>query len=573
VLVGLAVATPWPFGSVHPVAVRIVSLTSLLAAAMGLLFGMRSSAGSVVAGVPRWPFLALMALGVFQLLPLPQAAATVLAPGSTVVWYPSEPAAAAVLGAGPRPLSLDPDATRRWLAFAGGLGALMFLASPALSRRRTAALACGVVAAGGAVLAIYAIVSRTAFGPLLYGRIPVPTLTPFGPFVSKNHFAGHAAMAALLTHGLATGLADRESRGSGALGWTAAPGAPRVLLAWAAALAMALSVLVSQSRGGAVSLGAGVLVFIGLRRWIRHRRGRPAAGRSMAAALVAGLVLLALAATLPEEARSRLAALPRAGGEASGSFRLETWRDAGRVASSSPLLGTGFGSFADAFPRMKTSHGELRVEHAENDYLESLAEGGILGFLLLGLALVLPVRRVIAGLAAQEDRALRALGTGALASVGVALVHSTVDFSLRIPANAALFAFIAAVACGAGASPGRSLSRGTLAAAFVACVAAAIVDVRVPRSRPAAPAEDLKAAAQIREPAARALRLERGDGRLRAHLQGRPADAEAWLLLGWARAVRGDPGGEGLARHARALDPQRPGLSLAIPAAPVPAAR
>ena len=66
------------------------------------------------------------------------------------------------------------------------------------------------------------------------------------------------------------------------------------------------------------------------------------------------------------------------------SFRLDTWKDTLRLAAASPLLGHGLGAFHDAYPRFKRGHGILRVEHAENDYLETLAETGALG---LGLAL------------------------------------------------------------------------------------------------------------------------------------------------------------------------------------------
>ena len=58
--------------------------------------------------------------------------------------------------------------------------------------------------------------------------IAVPTTAPFGPFVSKNHFAGWTEMAALLTAGLALGLAD-EARRRGR-DWTADARAGGVIL-------------------------------------------------------------------------------------------------------------------------------------------------------------------------------------------------------------------------------------------------------------------------------------------------------------------------------------------------------
>ncbi len=87
--------------------------------------------------------------------------------------------------------------------------------------------------------------SATALFGVFESLIP-----PFGPFVSKNHFAGYVEMAALLAVGLATGLASENRVGPGALGWIESPRASRVVLAWAAAAVLVLAVPVSLSRGG-----------------------------------------------------------------------------------------------------------------------------------------------------------------------------------------------------------------------------------------------------------------------------------------------------------------------------------
>jgi len=67
---------------------------------------------------------------------------------------------------------------------------LAVLAAPALSRPTAAVRALAFLATGGVALSAYAIFARARFGTLLYGRLSVPTVSPFGPFVSKNHFAG-----------------------------------------------------------------------------------------------------------------------------------------------------------------------------------------------------------------------------------------------------------------------------------------------------------------------------------------------------------------------------------------------
>jgi O-antigen ligase len=554
VLVGLAVLSPWPFGSVTPLAVHLVTLVVLTTCAVVLAWA-PAEGGLRLPALPLLPLLGLLALGLLQLLPLPPALHEALAPGSHVVWSPPSPAAQAVIGGGPHPVSVHPAATCRTLLFGSGLLSLALLAAPALARASNAVLAAALVAAGGVGLSAYAILARGRFGSLLYGRIPVPTVSPFGPFVSKNHFAGYVGMAALLALGLAVGLARR----GGGREWTSGRRAGGVVLALVAALAMALGVLVSLSRGGAVSLGAGLLAFLALRA--RERRGNGRVGPLLPSLAVAVALATLLLLVLPPQAHERLRSL------ADTSFRLDTWRDTLRLASSSPWVGQGLGSYEDAYPRFKGGHGELLVEHAENDYLETLAETGLLGISFALAALFLGAARVLAG---RPSTLLRSLGAGALAGLVALLVHSLFDFNLRIPSNAILAAFLASVAAaGAPVRLAPAWASRAAAAAFAVAVLLALPRRAFPVD-PSAPWQEARSEARLAAasvvPEARFLRLDRTEQMLRTILQGRPAQAEAWLLLAGTRAGRGDASAGDLARHAVGLDPQRPDLRSAAEA-------
>ena len=237
----LAIASPWPFGSVAPWAVYAVSATALAAATAALVWAGRGS-GLLVPAVRLRALSALLALGVVQCVPLPEALHGVIAPGSHRVWHPTEPAAAEALGAVPRPVSVDPDGTLRWLGLAWGLSGLALLAAPAFREPKTARRAALLVVTGGLALAAFGIVARARFGPLLYGYIPVASASPLGPFVSKNHFAGYLAMATPLALGLMASLAERARARGHSGDWAARPEATRVVLAVTAATAMAFAV-------------------------------------------------------------------------------------------------------------------------------------------------------------------------------------------------------------------------------------------------------------------------------------------------------------------------------------------
>src|SRR5262249_32522037 len=184
-----------------------------------------------------------------------------------------------------------------------------------------------------------------------------PPTRAFGPFVSKNPFAGYVEMATLLGIGLALGLADEARRGGSALGWVDRPGGGWVIVASGAAAVMALAVLASLSRGGVLSLAAGLTVLVAVRWTVRRRRPVRRTDRIVVGLAGAALAVGIALAVLPAEGRDRIASLSGVTGEASGTFRLGIWRDTVGLALRSPLAGFGLGTFAAALPPYKTSAG------------------------------------------------------------------------------------------------------------------------------------------------------------------------------------------------------------------------
>jgi len=104
--------------------------------------------------------------------------------------------------------------------------------------------------------------------------------------------------------------------------------------------------------------------------------------------------------------------------------------------------GSGLGSYHTTFPRYQGADVTSFYDHAHNDYLEFVAETGLIGVLLLAIAILLTIGVVFSAL----YRRRRALNRGIAFSVTMAiialLIHSTVDFNLQIPANAATFMLI-----------------------------------------------------------------------------------------------------------------------------------
>jgi O-antigen ligase len=105
-----------------------------------------------------------------------------------------------------------------------------------------------------------------------------------------------------------------------------------------------------------------------------------------------------------------------------------------------PVFGDGWNAFATAYPWYQTVWKTDWIGEAHNDYLQVLLDVGVLGALLVaGLLFV-----VFRGALARAPRSPLDLGVfGAL--LGLAL-HGLVDFNGQIPANAATWTALAALA-------------------------------------------------------------------------------------------------------------------------------
>ena len=87
----------------------------------------------------------------------------------------------------------------------------------------------------------------------------------------------------------------------------------------------------------------------------------------------------------------------------------------------------------------------MTPSHAENDYVQFLAETGAVGILLLGLIVGLSLFAALRAQYQRDDPLARGLAFGAVMGITAILIHSTTDFNLQIPANAMTFMFILAL--------------------------------------------------------------------------------------------------------------------------------
>jgi O-antigen ligase len=109
-------------------------------------------------------------------------------------------------------------------------------------------------------------------------------------------------------------------------------------------------------------------------------------------------------------------------------------------------VGSGPGTYVDVFPAFQPLElGRWLINHAHNDYLEWLLEGGLLAALLMLFLLVLYARQWRRVWPGEQWSRFRFVQVGAGIGLLLLLLHSLVDYNLRMPANVAVFSFLAGV--------------------------------------------------------------------------------------------------------------------------------
>ncbi len=120
--------------------------------------------------------------------------------------------------------------------------------------------------------------------------------------------------------------------------------------------------------------------------------------------------------------------------------RIEVARATREIWKESPVYGVGGGAWRSMFPAFRTeATSDSFYDHAHHDHLQILAEYGVIGALLAGTLIAVPIALGIRTFRARRDRRMIGLAFGALLGVISLLLHGFVDFNLQIPGNAALF--------------------------------------------------------------------------------------------------------------------------------------
>lgn len=412
------------FGAVDPATFSVLAAITALIVVFWAIDGWRQKGLRFSGSWLQVPILGLIVLGVIQLLPLR---------GSDIPsGLLSVPAAAT--------LSLDPYSTRLFLirliiCFVFFAAALTFIDTH--GRLRKVVL---LIIIFGAALAFFGILQRLADPDSIYGIRNSPQSLTFGPFGNQHHFAALMEMTGGVTIGLLFGRdTSREHK----------------FLLVIAALLMAIALVLTSSRGGIISF-AGVIMFLAAANFLPEKRGRKR-GRTekradlkrllVLTALCVGFVLLVFGGVLFLGGdQSLLRGIGLTGQTDVTSGRSHFWAVALKIFLAHPIIGAGLEAFGAAYTQFDSYNGLYRVEQAHNDYLQTLADAGILGFICVASFIYLLFKESLERIGNATDGFRKNAALGALAGCFGILIHSFFDFPLRTPSNAFVFLMLVAVA-------------------------------------------------------------------------------------------------------------------------------
>lgn len=422
-LYGLLVLSTLLYGSVEPGATFL--LECLIAILLVLWAGQVALAGRAKLFVPAtaYPLLAFLLFGAAQ----------------SITWVDAEGVS--------HSLSADPEATRMTVLLLSLLCvAFLLFANVLATPERYKTLAHFLILYGFG-LALFGLLQHFTWNGKFYW-FHDKGFKGFGPFHNRNHFAGYLGMLTPLPVAFLL-LRDKQTE-------------KRTLYGLAATL-MGVAMVLSLSRGGMLSLLGSLALVIMLSLSIRanwqaeNTKRTPeqqkklmllqaSAGAIVLVAILAGILWLGAVPVIERVAGESEASLSEKLHDARGA----AWRDGLHVFKRNVLTGTGMGAYLTVYP----TYGEwdsARMLHGEtdNDYLQVLADTGLVGGALLLWFLVLLVRDVSRGLQhSNPRRAVLALGCGG--GLAAMAVHSFFDFNLQIPSNALLFLLLTALAARLG---------------------------------------------------------------------------------------------------------------------------
>ena len=330
----------------------------------------------------------------------------------------------------PRTLSIDPFSTETTAIHILALSAFFALSLAYINSAERLRRVMSVLTIFGFIYAFYAILQSVLSPDRIYGIYKPPVATPFGSFVNRNDFGATIEMVTSLALGaIFTGSVRGDKK----------------MLYLVAVGLMATSLLLSGSRGGLIAFVAEIILLVILTSGTKGRKDillKAALSSLLVMAAVGGAVFVGGDTSL-----SRFS--DAANSDNLSSTRAQIWSVSVKVIADQMPFGAGLGAFGQAYTKFDPAGGALRVEQAHNDYLQIVADAGVVG-LILGVCFLFLFVREVSRNVRVTNTFRRGIAAGAAAGCFAILVHSIFDFVLHITAISVMFITLMAMLVASG---------------------------------------------------------------------------------------------------------------------------
>ena len=342
-------------------------------------------------------------------------------------------------------VTMDSGATAQALIIGLGYTLLFVLVINLFHTRKRLTLLLGTLVVSGTLQAFYGSFITLSGFEGLFGRAGGSTT---GTFINRNSLAGYLGLT--LSAGIGLLLALRDTR---PFSWTQMI---ELLMGPKARLRLALVIMVialvmTHSRGGNASFFIGLMV-VGAVFVLRNKENRLRNSLILASLVLIDVLVISQYFGL-ERLKDRVMSTQLTDTVVNGEIvqrateiRGDVFMYALPLAQDKPIIGQGAGSFEAVFPQYSGEDIRLHFDLAHNDYIQFAIEYGVLGTLPLALFVLLALYWAFKAIWQQQSLYRGGIGFGAAMGIIAILSHATVDFNLQIPANAATFVVLCAIA-------------------------------------------------------------------------------------------------------------------------------
>ncbi len=342
-------------------------------------------------------------------------------------------------------VTMDSGATAQALIIGLGYTLLFVLVINLFHTRKRLTLLLGTLVVSGTLQAFYGSFITLSGFEGLFGRAGGSTT---GTFINRNSLAGYLGLT--LSAGIGLLLALRDTRPFSWAQMIELLMGPKARLRLALVI-MVIALVMTHSRGGNASFFIGLMV-VGAVFVLRNKENRLRNSLILASLVLIDVLVISQYFGL-ERLKDRVMSTQLTDTVVNGEIvqrateiRGDVFMYALPLAQDKPIIGQGAGSFEAVFPQYSGEDIRLHFDLAHNDYIQFAIEYGVLGTLPLALFVLLALYWAFKAIWQQQSLYRGGIGFGAAMGIIAILSHATVDFNLQIPANAATFVVLCAIA-------------------------------------------------------------------------------------------------------------------------------